>query len=188
MSDKIGEVALLQIHSGRLVPGYRFDPTPLVKVNTLSLDAAGALGWTGSAWAVDVHHRSWPGVGGRRPVSMGFTSHYDKMRDRFSDMPLGTAGENIIVAAAEPVALSDLGSGVVIRGEEGREAVLANPLVARPCQQFTSFLLGLPYKAEREEIAEELAFLDNGTRGFVFSLDEVAKPTMIKVGDGVFCR
>lgn len=188
MPERIGEIALLQVHGDLLVPGDRFDPAPLMEVSTLSLDPAGALGWTGDAWVVDVHHRSWPGVGGRRPVSMGFTSHYDKMRERFRDIPLGTAGENIIVAAADPVGRADLGSGVVIKGGDGREVVLADPIVARPCRQFTSFLLELPYKAEREEIADELDFLDGGTRGFIFSVDEVVEPTMVKVGDAVFRR
>ncbi len=188
MSDvKLGEIALLQIHRDLLVPGDRFDPAPLLQVDALSLDAAGVLGWTGEAWAVDVHHRSWPGRGGRRPVSVGFTSHYDKMRQRFRDIPLGTAGENIIVTAAGPVGLSDLGD-LVVRGANGSEAVLAKPIVAKPCRQFTSFMLELPYKAEADEIADELAFLDEGTRGFIFRVDELAEPVVIKVGDEVYVR
>jgi hypothetical protein len=183
---KIGEVALLQIHGDLLVPGDRFDPAPLIEVEELSLDTAGVLGWTGEMWAVDVHHRSWPGRGGRRPVSIGFTSHYDRMRARFRDIPLGAAGENIVVAASDPVALQDLGEGVVIRGEDGREAILSNPIVAKPCRQFTSFMLDLPYKAEATDIAEELAFLDGGTRGFIFAVEELIEPATIRAGDGVF--
>lgn len=187
MSDngKIGEVALLQIHRDLLVPGDRFDPAPLLEVDALSIDHAGALGWTGDSWTVDVHHRSWPGRGGRRPVSLGFTSHYDKMRDRFRDIPLGVAGENIIVTAFRPVRLDDLGD-IAIRGSDGREALLTGPIVARPCRQFTSFLLELPYKAEAEEIADELAFLDGGTRGFIFQVDHLTEPVMIRPGDEVY--
>lgn len=183
MSDKIGEIALLQIHGDLLVPGDKFDPTPLVQVEAMSIDSAGVLGWTGSVWAVDVHHRSWPGRGGRRPVSMGFTSHYEKMRQRFRDIPLGTAGENIIVTADDPVGLEDLGD-VVIKG--AADAVLTSPIVARPCRQFTSFMLELPYKAEAEAIAEELRFLDGGTRGFIFNVDGLTEPVTIRVGDGVY--
>jgi len=185
MSSKIGEIALLQIHSDLLVPGDKFDPSPLLEVEAMSVDFAGVLGWTGAAWAVDVHHRSWPGRGGRRPLSMGFTSHYDKMRLRFRDIPLGTAGENIIVTAAEAVTLEDLGD-VVIRGTDGREAILTSPTVAKPCRQFTSFLLELPYKAEADAIAEELSFLDGGTRGFIFNVDGLTEPVTIRVGDSVF--
>ena len=186
MSEKLGEVVLLQIHGDLLKRGDRFDPASLVEVDEISVDTAGVLGWTGEAWAVDVHHRAWPGRSGRRPVSLGFTSHYDRMRARFRDIPLGAAGENIVIAAADPVALEDLGEGVVIRGKDGREAVLTNPIVAKPCQQFTSFMLGLSVKAEAADIAEELAFLDGGTRGFIFGVDRLTDPVTIKVGDGVF--
>ncbi|MDJ0923690.1 MAG: hypothetical protein QNJ77_03930 [Acidimicrobiia bacterium] len=186
MSDRIGEVVLLQIHGDLLVPGDRFDPTPLVEVDEMSIDSSGVLGRTNGMWAVDVHHRSWPGRGGRRPVSMGFTSHYDMMRDRFRDVPLGTAGENILVTASQRISLEDLGTGVVIRGADGRAAILTQPFVARPCQQFTSFMLALPYKAEREEIADELAFLEGGMRGFIFAVDGLEEPVTIKNGDGVF--
>ena len=184
---KLGEVALLQIHRDLLVAGDRFDPAPLLQVDAISLDSAGVLGWTGDTWAVDVHHRSWPGRGGRRPVSVGFTSHYDKIRQRFRDIPLGTAGENIIVTAAVPVGLADLGD-VVIRGANRSAAVLAKPIVARPCRQFTSFMLELPYKADVEDIADELAFLDEGTRGFIFRVDELAEPVIVEVGDEVYLR
>ena len=184
-NSKIGEIALLQIHRDLLVPGDRFDPVPLLEVEVMSVDAAGVLGWAGDAWAVDVHHRSWPGRGGRRPVSVGFTSHYDKMRRRFRDIPLGVAGENIVVTAGEPVGLEDLGD-IAIRGEDGREVVLTKPMVARPCRQFTSFLLELPYKAEAENIADELEFLDGGTRGFIFSVDHLSEPVAIRRGDGVY--
>ena len=186
MSDKIGEIALLQIHGDRLVPGDYFDPAPLVEVDAMSIDSSGVLGWTGKMWAVDVHHRAWPGRGGTRPVSMGFTNHYDRMRQRFRDIPLGTAGENILVTSTDPIALEDLGSGVAIRGEDGREATLTNPIVARPCRQFTSFMLELPYKAEPEEITDELAFLDDGTRGFIFAVDHLSEAVTVAVGDGVF--
>ena len=183
---KIGEIALLQIHRDLLVPGDHFDPAPLAQVEALSIDQSGALGWTGDAWAVDVHHRSWPGRGGRRPISVGFTSHYRKMAARFGAIPLGTAGENVIVDCDEVVTLKDLGAGIVVAGRAGAEVVLTSPQVARPCRQFTSYLLGLPAVADREEIAEELAFLDAGTRGFVFQVDEIDSPAVIKSGDAVY--
>lgn len=116
---------------------------------------------------------------------MGFTSHYDKMRQRFRDIPLGTAGENIVVTSSLPVGIEDLGD-VAIRGADGREAVLTSPIVAKPCRQFTSFLLELPYKAEADAIADELAFLDGGTRGFIFSVEGLTEPVTIRIGDGVF--
>ena len=119
-------------------------------------------------------------------MSIGFTSHYKKMRERFRDIPLGTAGENIIIAADDTVVLGDLGSRLAIRGADGREAILTKPLVARPCRQFTSFLLQLPYKAEREDIADELEFLDGGTRGFILSVDGMEAPVRVERGDQLY--
>ena len=184
-NGKIGEIALLQIHRDLLVPGDRFDPAPLLEVEEMGIDSAGVVGWIGDSWAVDVHHRSWPGSGGRRPVSMGFTAHYDKMRQRFRDIPLGVAGENIIVTAPEPSSPADIGD-IAIRGRVGREVLLTDPIVARPCRQFTSFLLDLPYKAEAGDIADELEFLDGGTRGFIFAVDHLTEPMTVRPGDGVY--
>ncbi len=187
MSDnsKIGEVALLQVHADLLKRTDRFDPAPLIQVGEASLDAGGMLGWTGSAWVVDVHHRSWPGPGPRRPLSVGFTSHYDKMRGRFRDIPLGAAGENLIVTSDKVLSLEELGDRILIRGQDGWEAVLTNPKIAKPCLQFTSFMLDLPSVAAFEEISAELAFLDEGTRGFILGVDELAEPFRLRVGDEV---
>ncbi len=183
---KLGEVALLQVHGDLLKHTDRYDPAPLVQVNEASIDADGMLGWTGSAWVVDVHHRVWPGRGGRRPLSVGFTGHYDKMGTRFRDVPLGAAGENIIVDAAGVTTLADLGECLVIRGKDGRRAELVRPKVAKPCLPFTSFMLDLPVVGTLEEIGEDLSFLDDGTRGFIFGVDEGSEPFRIQVGDEVF--
>ena len=183
---KIGEIALLQVHGDLLKWRDRFDPGPLIEVQEASLDDGGMLGWTGSAWVVDVHHRSWPEPGGRRPLSVGFTSHYDKMRSRFREIPLGAAGENIIVSSDQVMSLDALGQRIVIRGQDGRGAILTNPKVAKPCLQFTSFMLELPEVAPFDEISAELAFLDEGTRGFIVEVDQVAEPVRVRVGDEVF--
>ena len=49
-------------------------------------------------------------------------------------------------------------------------------------------MLELPYKAAVEDIADELAFLDEGTRGFIFRVDELTEPVIVEVGDEVFLR
>jgi hypothetical protein len=139
---RLGEIVLLQVHAQQLVPADEFDPAPLLQVDEASVDAAGMLGWTGSAWVVDVHHAVWPGRGARRPLSVGFTSHYDKMRLRYGEVPLGVAGENIVVRTDRVVKLDELGEQILVRGD-GREAVLLPEKVAKPCLQFTSYMLGL---------------------------------------------
>ena len=186
MSDmRIGEIKLLQVHGDLLKHVDRFDPEPLIRVEEASVDAEGMLGWTGSAWVVDVHHRAWPGRGGRRPLSIGFTSHYDKMRDRFRDIPLGAAGENIVVEADTVQSLADLGDRLIIRGQDG-EVVLRSPQVAKPCLPFTSYLLDLDEVGTIQEIGYDLAFLDAGMRGFIVGIDESAEPFRVRVGDEVF--
>ncbi|MCP4966335.1 MAG: hypothetical protein GY926_14020 [bacterium] len=183
---KIGEIVLLQVHGDLLKHPDRFDPKPLIEVDEASVDDDGMLGWTGSGWVVDVHHLVWPGRGGRRPLSIGFTSHYDKMRDQFRDVPLGAAGENVVVATDDVLTTADLGERLVIRGQSGAEAVLVRPMVAKPCLPFTSFMLDLPTVGTYEEIGMDLAFLDNGMRGFIVGVDELVAPVRIRVGDEVF--
>lgn len=183
---KLGNIAMLQVHGNRVKHRDRFDPTSLIEVETASLSSDGMLGWAGSGWVVDVHHAAWPEPGPRRPLSMGFTSHYNKMENRFGKASLGVAGENIIVASDEVVSLADLGQRVVISAENGEEIQLVRPKVAKPCLPFTSFMLGLPSVGIREEIVGHLRFLDDGTRGFVFGVDEIGDPVRIRVGDEVF--
>ena len=183
---RIGEIALLQVHGDLVKHPDRFDPAPLVQVDEASLDDGGMLGWTGSGWVVDVHHRVWPGRGARRPLSIGFTSHYDKMRVRFRDVPLGAAGENVIVATDDVMTLADLGERLVIRGQNGAAATLVRPMVAKPCLPFTSFMLDLPVVGTHDEIGDDLAFLDNGMRGFILGVDELVEPFRIRLGDEVF--
>ena len=186
MSDvKIGEIALLQVHGDLLKHPDRFDPTPLIQVDEASIDAAGMLGWTGSAWVVDVHHKAWPGRGGRRPLSVGFTSHYDKMREHFRDVPLGAAGENIVVTSDEVMTVDSLGSTLLVRGGDGREVALTGPKVAKPCLPFTSFMLDLPTVGTLQEIGYDLSFLDNGMRGFIVGVDGLTEPVRLRVGDEV---
>ena len=182
---RLGEIALLQVHQQQLVPGDEFDPAPLLQVDEASVDAAGMLGWTGSAWVVDVHHTAWPERGARRPLSIGFTSHYAKMRRRYRDVPLGVAGENIVVRTAQVVRLSDLGDRIIVRGDD-REAILLPVKVAKPCLQFTSHMLGLPELGSYEELKADLEFLGEGTRGFIVAMDERSEPTRLRVGDDVF--
>ena len=183
---KIGEIALLQVHGDLLKHPDRFDPAPLIQVDEASVDARGMLGWNGSAWIVDVHHQAWPGRGGRRPLSVGFTSHYDMMRERFRDVPLGAAGENIVVTSDEVMTESTLGSRLLVRGSDGREIPLTWPKVAKPCLPFTSFMLDLPAVGTLQEIGYDLAFLDNGMRGFIVGVEGLTEPVRLRVGDEVF--
>jgi hypothetical protein len=144
------------------------------------------VGETPSGWALDVHHADHPDVRGRglRPLSMGFTSHYSAMAERFGDVPLGEGGENLIVATDRRWTLDDLAGGVVVRSAAGEDVVFDGVRPAEPCLEFTSHLLGLAECATRDEVLAELDFLAGGTRGFLLD-GRLRGPHVVAVGDEV---
>src|SRR5438034_11710962 len=102
----VGRIVRLQIQRSSLKTGEKptrvYDPAPLLVVDRLALGPDGVLGeGSDGSWLVDVHHRAHPRTkneDGAHGVSLGFTSHYALMRDRFGErITLGCAGENIIV-------------------------------------------------------------------------------------------
>ena len=114
----IGTVTRLQIQRSTLKTGDKpnrvYDPTPLLSVPILRVSPDGVLGGgSGGAWIVDVHHQAHPHTkneDGLHGVSLGFTSHYAAMRERFGErLTVGCAGENII-AAADRTGASGCGS------------------------------------------------------------------------------
>ena len=172
----IGTVTRLQIQRGSLKTGEKptrtYDPTPLLAVSELYVSPDGALGESpggGGMWVVDVHHRSHPvtkNEDGLHGISLGFTSHYDAMREHFGDtVVVGCAGENIIASSDRQFSYDDLAAGVAILSPDGRERVRLKVLeVAHPCRPFTGWALGK--HVEPEELKRHLQFLDGGMRGF----------------------
>ena len=174
----IGTVARLQIQRSSLKTGEKpnrvYDPAPLLPVARLAVTPDGVLGaGADGGWIVDVHHRAHPETkneDGLHGVSVGFTSHYAAMRDRFGDrIVVGCAGENIIVATDRTFTYDDLagGAGVAIVASDGPERVRLKVLqVAHPCRPFTGWALGGGERVEPEVLKSHLQFLDGGTRGF----------------------
>jgi len=170
----IGTVTRLQIQRGSLKSGEKptrmYDPTPLLAVPVLHVSPDGALGASSpDTWVVDVHHRAHPvskNEDGLHGISLGFTSHYEAMREHFGDrVAIGCAGENIIAASDRRFSYGDLVAGVAILSPDGRERVRLKILqVAHPCRPFTGWALGK--QVEPEELKKHLQFLDNGMRGF----------------------
>lgn len=169
----IGTIARLQIQRGSLKTGAKptrhYDPSPLLSVPQLNVTPDGALGARDGEWIVDVHHRAHPftkNEDGLHGISLGFTSHYDAMRERFgARIDVGCAGENIIATASKRLAYEELAEGVVILSPEDTERVRLRVLqVAHPCRPFTGWALGKT--VEPDELKTHLQFLDNGMRGF----------------------
>lgn len=188
----IGTVTRLQIQRESLKRGEKptreYDPAPLLSVPALNVTPDGALGASpdgGGTWIVDVHHRAHPHTkneDGLHGISLGFTSHYAAMRERFGDrLIVGCAGENIIAEANQRFTYHDLAAGVAILAPDGRERVRLRVLqVAHPCRPFTGWALGR--QVEPEVLKENLQFLDNGLRGF-YCVGEAAG--IVSIGDRV---
>jgi hypothetical protein len=170
----IGTITRLQIQRGSLKrgekPAREYDPAPLLAVPALNVSPDGALGGTpDGAWIVDVHHRGHPftkNEDGLHGISLGFTAHYDAMRERFgAKIAVGCAGENIIATSTQRLSYEELANGVAIVAPDGRERVRLKILqVAHPCRPFTGWALGK--QVEPQEFKSHLQFLDNGMRGF----------------------
>jgi hypothetical protein len=186
----IGTITRLQIQRGSLKTGdkptRRYDPAPLLTVPTLNVTPDGALGGRPDGeWVVDVHHRAHPftkNEDGLHGISLGFTTHYDAMRQHFGDrIEVGCAGENIIATARQRFTYDELAGGVAILAPDGTERVRLRILqVAHPCKPFTGWALG--QQVEPAELKRHLQFLDNGMRGFYC----VGEGTgMVSLGDSI---
>lgn len=170
----IGPLIRLQIQRSPLKTGHKpdrtYSPAPILSVERLWIAPEGVLGLApDGAWLVDAHHAAHPATRNREDgngVSLGFTGHYRRMRDRFGDrIAPGCAGENLIAEIAERVTLDELEGGVAVVGPDGRERLrLAVLDVARPCRPFTGWALGT--RIDSEVLREHLQFLDGGMRGF----------------------
>lgn len=186
MSELLGRIIRLQIQAEPLKASGRYDPGHLVTASTALIGEAGMLIRDEKGWLVDAHHRSHPRArgGGNRALSIGFTGHYEAMAQRFESVPLGIAGENIIVEGPA-VRMDEISGGLTIRRSDGVEISLDGPRPAAPCRPFTSFLLGSDDVLERAAIASELAFLSSGTRGFLVSVNHGERYEEIAIGDEV---
>jgi hypothetical protein len=186
----IGTVARLQIQRSSLKTGEKpnrvYDPAPILAVPQLAVTPDGVLGASADGgWLVDVHHRAHPSTkneDGLHGVSVGFTSHYAAMRERFgAHIVGGCAGENILVAADRPFTYDDLAGGVAITRADGSERVRLRVLqVAHPCRPFTGWALG--GRVESDVLKAHLQFLDGGMRGFYCVGEGAGK---VDVGDRV---
>ena len=187
---ELGCIVRLQIQRGSLKTGEKpnrvYDPAPLLSVDRLAVGPDGALGQgPDGSWLVDVHHRAHPGTkneDGAHGLSLGFTSHYATMRDRFGDrIALGCAGENIIVETEGRIAFEHLERGVALLARDGELIARLEVLqVAHPCRPFSGWALG--ERVESDVLEETLQFLDSGTRGFYC---QAVGSGIVAVGDRV---
>ncbi|MBI3362800.1 MAG: hypothetical protein HY023_16995 [Chloroflexi bacterium] len=187
----LGRIVRLQIQPARLTLGEKpnryYDPAGLLAVDEMTLAPRGALACLPDGRAIlDVHHADHPQAyrHGNNALSVGFTTHYDAMRERFGDhIADGCAGENILVETDEKVEMGILRRGLAIRPAGSTSPVwLDEVCVAKPCEPFSRYA---SRAAQSEDVKAALQFLDNGVRGFYCVLAGESAAT-ITVGDEVF--
>jgi hypothetical protein len=192
---EIGCVKLVQVQRSSLKAGDRpsryYDPTPLLVMDGLLLSSSGVVGLTaGGERLVDVHHAEHPASknrSGTNGISIGFTSHYRAMRERFGPhLSDGCAGENILVESDQTLALGDLGDYLAIQTAGGALVALVDLSVAAPCVEFSQFAAGQGERLPAEALKATLQFLDDGMRGFYARLADRQADAEVRVGDRVF--
>lgn len=194
----IGKIKQVQIQSSSLKKGEGvskyYDPTPLLVVKSLLINRSGVIGITvEGTHIIDVHHLDHPdtrNVEGGNGLSIGFTSHYQAMRNKFGPhLTDGRAGENILVETDSSYILDDLGNRLVIQSAAtGKLLYLTEILVAAPCVPFSTFAAkgGSTKPLSNQQVKEALQFLHNGQRGFYVSIMEHQAEAIVQVGDMLF--
>lgn len=187
-----GTILRLQVQKGSLkageAPARWYNPAPISSVPSLSMSVDGVWGHDDSAAPiVDVHNATHSESKNRNRtngVSIGFTSHYRAMRERFGDhLEDGLAGENILIHTDEMVGPEHLAEGLVIRNEAGYEVRLTDIIVAAPCVEFARFALRFPNGAKPDRtVTDAVKFLNNGMRGY-YAKVSVSTSGRISVGD-----
>jgi MOSC domain-containing protein YiiM len=199
MVDKfrdLGFVRSVQMQPDGLIierpSGYFYDESRRLEVDQLTINKKGieALSPDGEQ-VLDIHHLDHPGKKYDEDdlICIGFTSHYDKMRERFGDhLAYGTAGENIIIDYPDEIWLDDLGGQIGIENQDtGQLLVLGQIQVAAPCEEFSHFAAqSQDEKLPAGELKDILQFLGDGRRGFLLVLADGQEEGVVRPGDKVF--
>jgi hypothetical protein len=193
---ELGVVKLVQLQPNGLIikreGDYYYDVSRRVGVDQLLITGKGIEATTSEGEIVlDIHHLDHPDkeYDDDDLVCIGFTSHYDRMRERFGEhMVYGSAGENIIIDSPEEIWLEDLGPKVAFENQDtGELLVLKDVQVAQPCEEFSHFAAQSQDKRmPAEELNEILKFLGKGRRGFLMVLEKSRISGIVRPGDKVF--
>ena len=140
---------------------------------------------------LDIHHLDHPNKAYDDDdlVCIGFTSHYQAMRDRFGDhMVDGIAGENIVIEYEKEVWPEHLGHQIAIENQDnGYRALLDVISFAPPCKEFSRFAAKSQYeRLPTDQLKSILQFLGNGRRGYLLTLDKKQERVVVRPGDKVF--
>jgi hypothetical protein len=192
----LGKVKMVQLQPSGLIiqsgNGELYDPARRLEVDHLLITSRGVETTTvAGRRLLDIHHMDHPdkAYGSRDLVSIGFTSHYNAMRERFGEhMTDGVAGENIVVEYDHEVWMDDMGQQVAIESAQtGDRAMFDVVEFAAPCTEFSSFAArpaggALP----ADQLKRTLQFLNDGRRGFLIVLSQGQQDARVEPGDKVF--
>ncbi|MGB3305793.1 MAG: hypothetical protein WBA63_06390 [Thermomicrobiales bacterium] len=192
--ELLGPIVRLQVQRAPLKLGEKphrwYEPAPITAVSALLLDAGGTTGVDGDLTIPDVHHRDHElsRFRGENGISVGFTSHYSLMRDRFGDHLVdGIAGESILIATDTTFDSASVSTGIVIVTAEG-EVPLTEVQIAAPCVEFSRFCLRYDRDQRTDRaVSEAVAFLHQGVRGFYATCGSDGQ-LVIRLGDLAFRR
>lgn len=194
--QELGSVKLTQLQPSGLIiktpSGYFYDASRLVEVDSLTITPLGIEATTPDGEQVlDIHHISHPdkAYDDDDLVCIGFTSHYDAMRQRFGDhMVYGIAGENIIIEYDQEVWSEDLGERIGIQNPDTGDWVLLDLLsYAEPCSEFSHFSAqSQDQKLPADQLKSTLQFLGKGRRGFLLILSPGQTKVIVRPGDKVY--
>ena len=192
--EQIGTVELVQIQQKALKTqrddGKRdYDLAGIVPLARIQLTSAGIVGLTDTDDRImDVHHIRHPRsrYRGDNSISMGFTSHYEKMRAEIGHhIKDGSGGENIIVNSNRTITPHDLGKRVAIKSSaDGSIIILQAVMPIPPCEPFSQFLCAKVLSPQ--ETKSTLRFLSDGMRGYYMALETAAPRIIIQTGDKVY--
>jgi hypothetical protein len=192
---EIGLIKHVQLQRSSLKQGQRpqryYDPAPLLVVERLLLAPGGVSAVSADGEPIiDVHHAAHPeskNRSGTNGISIGLTSHYRAMRDRYgAHLTDGCAGENILVESDHVWSIDELGAALVIHCADGQMVALASLTTAAPCVEFSRFAHLSAEPLTSDQLRTTLQFLDGGMRGFYARLANGQPDAEIRAGDRVF--
>lgn len=189
--QKIGEIQLIQIQRESLKvtrdEKRYYVPDALLQVSKLQINRQGVMGILSDGnRLLDVHHELHPNSRNRSDnfLSIGFTSHYARMRERFGEhLQTGIAGENIIVHSETMITPEQAGSTFIIKTSTEETITLVDVIPAPPCAPFSEFCAGDNVSAAEKKAT--LQFLSNGIRGF-YMRPATDTPMLIQAGDVLY--
>jgi len=193
---ELGMVKLIQIQpSGLIVRSVEneiYDPSRRVEVSSLFITSLGVEAVSSNGERVlDIHHIDHPdkAYDDEDLVSIGFTSHYEAMRNRFGKHVIdGTAGENIVVEFEQEVWMDNIGQQIAIENSNtGEKTYFDVTRFAAPCNNFSHFVADKQdERLPAAELKSTLQFLNDGRRGFLLVLSADQISATVQAGDRVF--